>query len=340
MMYMVAGLLVEEITGSSWEHFIQTQIFDRLGMDHSNFSTETTQQSSDFAVPYFYRNGQLKEIPFLKQAGEGENSATGTVGEIWSNISDMVKWLHIHLNGGKIGEQSLISAANLEQMHTPQIFVDNPLAKKWYGGEFNSYGLGWGMRAHKGHFLMEHDGMRDGFYALTSMMPRAKIGIVALSNCDAYYNPVQSNLVPNIVTYTLYDRLLGLEPTDWNVLMKTVYDELSDAAGPYQDQHATGAKHNAPPSHQLQSYLGNYEHPGYGVVSIRTVGEQLQIVINEKLTLPLEHYHYDIFEVIFDEVVDQRQKISFFTDLQGNIAQVAIKMEPRVNDIIFTRLPN
>jgi CubicO group peptidase (beta-lactamase class C family) len=249
----------------------------------------------------------------------------------------MAKWLQLHLNRGKIGEQSLISETNLEQMHTPQIFVDNPLAKKRYGGEFTSYGLGWEIRSHKGHVLVEHNGMTDGFYALTSMLPRAKIGVVALSNCDAYYNPVQSNLVPNIVVYTLYDRLLGLDPTDWQERMKTVYDELSDAVG--SNQELPTADH-VPPSHPIESYLGDYEHLGYGMVSIRQVDEQLQMVINDKLILSLEHWCYDIFEAIYDEIVNQRQKISFCTDLQGDIAQVAIKMEPKVTDIIFTRVPN
>jgi CubicO group peptidase (beta-lactamase class C family) len=334
IMVMVAGMLVEEVAGTSWEQFVQTRIFDRVGMTHSNFSTEVTQQVADFATPYLYRDNQLKEIPFLKQ--DGENCSTGPAGNICSCASDMAKWLQLHLNRGKIGEESFISEANLAQMYTPQIFVDDPLAKKWYGGEFPSYGLGWGVRSHKGHVLVEHDGMTDGFYALTSMLPQAKIGIVALSNSDAYYNPVQSNLVPNIVAYTLYDRLLGLEPTDWQGRMKAVYDELLDATELNQESPSAEP---VPPSHPIESYLGDYEHRSYGVVSIRKVGEQLQMVINDKLILPLEHWRYDIFEVIY-EIVNQRQKISFYTDLQGDIAQVAIKMEPKVADIIFARVPN
>jgi hypothetical protein len=75
------------------------------------------------------------------------------------------------------------------------------------------------------------------------------------------------------------------------------------------------------------------------VVSIRKADNQLQIVINDKLTLSLEHYHYDIFEANLERF-DYRLKLSFATDLKGNIAQVAIQMEPMVKDIIFTRLPD
>lgn len=332
LMYMVAGRLIEERTGLSWEHFVQTRIFDRLAMVHSNFSTETTRHAPDFAAPYWYRDAQLQEIPFLKQAGE--HGGTGPAGNICSCARDLAHWLLVHLNRGQMGERALISEANLAPMHTPQIFVDDPLAKKRYGGEFMSYGLGWGMRSHKGYFLVEHDGMTDGFYALISMLPRAQLGVVALSNCDAYYAPIQTNLVPNIVAYTLYDRLLGLEPTDWNERLKRINDELFAATRP---PPAVRVSEPAPPSHRIEAYLGDYGHPGYGVVSIRQVGEQLRLVINDTLTLPLEHCYYDIFEALF-EVVNQRQKISFMTNLQGQIAQIAIRMEPKVNDIIFTRL--
>ena len=53
--------------------------------------------------------------------------------------------------------------------------------------------------------------MTDGFYSLVSLMPRHKIGIVALSNGDAYWDAPQANLVPNIISYSIYDQLLGLE---------------------------------------------------------------------------------------------------------------------------------
>jgi len=332
LMYTVAGILAEEITGKSWEDFVQNQIFDQLGMCHSNFSTVTTRQSSDFASPHLYRDGQLNVIPFLEQQG------IGPAGNICSCASDLTKWLQVQLNHGKIGEQVLVSQATLEQMHAPQIFVDDEVGRNRYGYEFTSYGLGWRMRSHKGHFLVEHDGMTDGFYALVSFMPRYNVGIVALSNCDAYYNPVQSNLAPNIITYSIYDRLLGLECSDWNALMKAACEEQAERLRSFPEaQSAAQLKLDAPASHPIESYVGEYEHPGYGVVSIEKAGETLRMVINGKLTLSLEHCYYDIFDAIF-EVTDQRQKISFLTDLEGNIFQIACRMEPRVNEIIFKRI--
>jgi len=332
IMYMVAGLLAGDMVGTSWEEFVQTRIFDQLDMKYSNLSTVVTQKSGNFATPYLYRDGQLKDIPFFE--ADGEKDAVGPAGNIISCVRDMAKWLQLQTNGGKLGELQFISAANLEQMHTPHIFVDDPQARNRFGYEFTSYGLGWGMRSHKGEVLVQHGGAIDGFASFASLMPRHNLGIVVLSNSDAYYNPA-----PNLVTCTIYDRLLELEQTDWNELVKPYYDEIVEAEKQSKEKSSAERKTEAPPSHPVEAYLGNYEHPGYGKVSIRKDDDQLRMIVNDKLTLSLEHYHYDIFEAYFEKF-DYLVKLSFSSDLKGNISQVAIQMEPMVKDIIFNRLPD
>ena len=93
-------------------------------MNRSNFSTEITQNSSDFATPYLYRQEQIKEIPFLKI--NGEKSGTSPAGGICSCVKDMAMWVQLQLNKGKIGDDILVSEVNLDQMHSPQIYIDDP----------------------------------------------------------------------------------------------------------------------------------------------------------------------------------------------------------------------
>lgn len=116
LMFAVAGVLVEEIAGISWEQFVQTRIFNRLGMNRTNFSTETTQHSSDFAMPYLVRQGQFKEIPFQKH--NGEESGTRPAGGICSCVKDMAKWVQLQLNKGKMGDDLLVFDARLIEKFT------------------------------------------------------------------------------------------------------------------------------------------------------------------------------------------------------------------------------
>jgi hypothetical protein len=216
-------------------------------------------------------------------------------------------------------------------MHTPHIFASP--TKNQLGQEFISYGLGWGMCSHKGKVLLEHGGGIDGFGSLVSFMPHHHLGVVVLSNGDGSHNPV-----PFLISYAIYDRLLGLEPTDWNGIFTTQQREWEEAQKRSQEKAVVERQKDAPPTHPIESYLGDYEHPGYGIVSIRMVDEQLQMVINDKLTLPLVHYYYDVFAATIVQF-DARIKFSFSTDLKGNIASLAIQLELEVKDIVFIRKP-
>jgi hypothetical protein len=55
----------------------------------------------------------------------------------------------------------------------------------------------------------------------------------------------------------------------------------------------------------------------------------------------MKHYHYDVFEVPFDpQDPFAKQKLSFFGDLNGDISSLSMPLEPRVKDIVFTRMPD
>ena len=90
------------------------------------------------------------------------------------------------------------------------------------------------------------------------------------------------------------------------------------------------------PSHALDAYTGDFEHPGYGTVSILLDGEQLKATFNA-IIFPLMHYHYDIFEATFERF-DLQVKVSFSTNIKGDIESVAIPFEPTAKEIIFKRV--
>ena len=64
LMYAVAGLVIERVTGQTWEDFVQSRIFDPIGMNLSNFSVDDSQKSNDYASPHSERNEQTAVIPF------------------------------------------------------------------------------------------------------------------------------------------------------------------------------------------------------------------------------------------------------------------------------------
>jgi CubicO group peptidase (beta-lactamase class C family) len=331
MMYMVAGVLIHRLSGMTWEAFVRSRIFEPLGMARSNTSTAVTQADPDHSRPYLYRKETLEEIPYYETNDDSE--ATGPAGTINSCSADMAQWLLVHTQGGKAGESSFVSPHNLDEMHKPQIFIDDPQVRLRLGFDFLSYGLGWFMRSYKGHMLLSHGGNIDGFSSLASFLPRHNLGVVVLSNGEGVHNNI-----PSVISWTIYDRLLGLEASDWNAVAKKLVDEMLQA-GEQSKQLTSLQRRQAPPSHPLEEYLGDYEHPGYGVYSVRPNQAGLELVMNDKISLKLEHYHYDIFEAELARF-DIRLKLAFSTDTKGNLAGFATQVEELAKEIFFARLPD
>jgi CubicO group peptidase (beta-lactamase class C family) len=332
LMFMTAGYIAGLLNGTSWEDAITQHIFKPLGMTGTNFSELETQNSADFGEPY--RKGsdlkaELKRIPFDAQCPN--RCAMGPAGEINSNVTDMSKYLLFHMNRGKVDGKQLLSENNSVQMQTPQMAIPGAPAYKEEGE--GSYGMGFFISTYRGHKQVSHGGNIDGFSANLAFLPADKIGVVVLTNLDG-------NPTPAIVTNSVYDRLLGLDQVPWNQRLLA-----SEAGGKKSEQEAkekgySSRKLGTHLSHDLKDYAGDYSNPGYGTVTIAVDGDKFTLTFN-KITKPLEHYHYDQFQVPADPLDPfQKMKVMFLTDMEGEISSLSMPLQPDVKDIVFTRLPD
>jgi CubicO group peptidase (beta-lactamase class C family) len=107
-------VIIEELSGMSYNEFIQTRIFDPLNMNNANFSITDMQKTSDFAKPYKEEEGKVVECEFI------DNDVVSGAGCINASIEDMGKWLQFHLNLGKINDQRLNGEAFIEPIQDVQ----------------------------------------------------------------------------------------------------------------------------------------------------------------------------------------------------------------------------
>lgn len=325
-MYMTAGYLAGIVQGVEWEDVVRERIFKPLGMTHSQFSVDESQATSDFALPYDEKAGEIKEIPF-------RNITTiGPAGSINSNLVDMIKWVQLQLDLGKVGEQVIISETNIKQLHAPQMICNDPLWGEYFGSPVVSYGMGWFMNSFRDQFLIHHGGNIDGFSALVSFMPGQNAGMVALTNLNG-------NNLTQTVTYAFYDRLLGGEGKDWHTYYKGFHDKVKEQAEKAKAESASDRVEGTQPAHALDAYVGEYENPAYGVCTISQRDDGSLLTTYNRLEMPTAHYHYDIFEATL-ESNETNFKLAFTTDLKGNVASVAIQLEPSVSASVFTRMPD
>lgn len=326
MLVMTAGYLVGKVSGGSWEDFVRHRIFEPLQMNSTNFSVLDSQKSSDFAHPYRKdeHGGEVSETPFHVM------SAIGPAGSINSNVEDMARYAVFQLGKGKVGDHQLVSEANLNLNHTAQVPMPGGAPSKEIGPR--SYAMGWVISSYRGHPLWWHNGGIDGFYALLSLLPDQNLGVVILTNL------LDDDPAPEIVQYHIYDQLLGLDTIDWSKQFQERESKQKAAEDEENKKKLSGRKANKHPSHELKDYAGRYENPGYGVITVQPAGDGFTATLN-KLSFPLHHYHYDVFESPpnFTGAVDIG-KLRFLSNMSGEIDGIAAPFEPEAPEIIFSRV--
>jgi len=331
LMYMAASVIIEEVSGINYNEFIQTCIFDPLGMDNANFSLTDMQKASDFAKPYKESNGQLVECEFVN------NDMASGAGCINASIDDMGKWLQFHLNQGKISDHQLVSSDNLKKTHHPVVVVSTGSDfdywmpdQKWI--RLNTYALGWAGQMYRGYRVVYHEGGIDGATSMMSFLPDDNVGVAVMVNKS-------NSFLPTIVTYHVLDRILGLEPVDWNEMLKPIDDETKKITIESGAQSQELRIPNTNPSHPLHEYAGMYHHPGYGNVEIFCrEGKELAATLGGATCL-LQYYHYDTFQFEYSRF-DWKELLTFQTDSSGDIIGFTIKLEALIAPITFDRLPD
>ncbi len=322
LMYMTAGYLAGQIAGRNWEALVAERIFEPLDMSRSNFSVEDSQKDDDFAYPHTEIDDLLKQIDFRNI------DEIGPAGSINSSVEEMIRYVQLHMNKGKLGEEQLLSSNNAEQMQMPQMAMRGTIQYDELG--HTSYGMGFFVTSYRGRKLVHHGGGIDGFISLLSFMPSENVGMIVLTNKSG------NNPVPTIVTRGVYDRVLELDPVDWVGRTKEQQAEGEDSE--QEGEEESGQVEGTSLSHDLEAYVGNYSHPAYGVVNIEANGDGLAATFND-MAVQLKHFHYDVFEIAEDPMVPvSGVKVMFRYDRQGDIEELHVPLEPAVDDIIFKRV--
>ena len=152
----LAGLLIEDVTGSSYSNYIHTHIFKPLEMKSARIMTKSGDEAG-VAIPYEIEDGKAQRINF-------EWYATPPVASAVVSANDMGKLL-IDLTSVK---PKLLSRSTLQQMFSTQATL-NPSVPGW--------GYGFQLDEFNGNKIAEHGGDIGGFAGLLSIVPEKRLGI-------------------------------------------------------------------------------------------------------------------------------------------------------------------
>ena len=324
LMLLTAGCLAERVSGKSWEELVRARILAPLGMKRSNFSVLDSQKDADHAEPYELVEEKLRHMPFR------DITIIGPAGAINSSANEMAKWVALQLGGGAFEGKQLIQKPTLADIHTPRMNLGAASPEEPETVPVG-YALAWFVDDYRGHLRVHHGGNIDGFSALVALLPQDDLGFVVLTNMNAA-------ALPDLVVKHATDRLLKLETKDWNKQALARRDAGLASAKEAETKKKGERKSGTTPSHPLADFAGEYEHPGYGVIQVTLAGEKLKLEYND-IPGPLEHWHYDVFNVTRDEKdhTFEDQKVMFVTGMDGEVEGLRVSVEPAIDDLVFKR---
>lgn len=317
-MYAVAGLVIEKVSGKTWEEFVDERIFKPLGMNGSNFSVEVSSQADDFASPHTEKNEQIEVIAFRNI------SNMGPAGSINSSVKDMVKWVEIQLAEGDLNGRPLIRKDTLNDMH----LVHMPVHAQFFE-DFFGYGLGWFTGLHDGHYTVVHGGGIDGFISMVTLYPKEKIGVVVLTNSDS------CGLFPTMAAYKIADILLGKVDDAWLSVVEEKGKKMKEMMKKSQNVEVASSKSNF--LRPMALYAGEFEHPGYGTIEIALNDDSL-VASHNDIRYGVSHTGYDYVNLSM-ESREEAQKLggSFVANRAGDISELHVSFEAQLEPIVFKR---
>ena len=326
MMYSGAGYSIQLLSGKPWQSFVTEHLLQPLGMTSTTFTIEDMVKLPEPGVPFTERrdNTELYRIPYYSDA-----IGVAPAGAINSNIVDMSHWLIALMNDGMYNGKQVIPKSVIRQTMAPSIALPNTtLEVRGWGELINSYyGMGRWVGSYRGHILAYHGGDLPGFHSQVSTMPYDSIGVIVLVIGD-HAAPLY-----NIVSYNVYERLLGMSLTPWSERQNTIRLKNKEANKAARTKAGAGLVPNTKPSHPIADYIGEYEHPAYGVLTV-SQGDTSLMFDFHKIKMPLSHFHYDRFDTPDDEQ-DGKWSVNFLTNPQGEIDKAELSLDEAA--VQFTR---
>jgi len=323
LMYMTAGLLIEQITGMNWECFVRERILGPLGMARTTVDVRTSQDDDDYALPYRLHRNRAVLAGFYTQG------AIAPAGGLNSCADEMAQWLKLNLRSGRIGRRRIVSAETLRTIHSPHAVVSGDAP--WPEFHHPTYALGWEVQCYRGRRVLRHGGNIRGFSSHAWIMPKEGIGLAVLTNMTA-------QPVPALVACYAADRLLGVRPAPWFARFKKARDKQKRDKAAERRRAARKRARGTRPSHPASDYAGEYKHPAYGTVAVQLKAGKLH-ALHYGVRKALRHYHHDVFDCdgLF---LEEKRRLSFLSNAEGVIDRLTVPLEPEVEPIVFVRRPS
>ncbi|NMH86997.1 serine hydrolase [Flavivirga sp. Y03] len=243
---IIAGLVVDEVTGNTWKDEMKRYIFEPLKMN--NTSTYVTDFDFNEIRPSVTAT---KEIGIIETGFYKKDITMHASGGIISTLNDLSKWLNVNMKQDEI----LLSKNSWADLHTSTTEQD----REYFTYKRIGYSLGWDIAKYQNNTILTRFGGLAGISFHISFLPNKNIGIIAFSTDS------RANILPHLMANYAYNQLNSLPADSIFKEEKKKFSEVFEKKNKKLDFNASDILENDP-SHSI---LGVYQNKlGWPKISI------------------------------------------------------------------------
>ena len=207
---IIAGMVVENVTGKTWKSGIKDYIFTPLKMDN------TSANVSDYELKDIRPSLTVsKEKGIIEKGFYKRDITMHAAGGIISTINDLSNWLSANIREDNI----LLNKKSWLDLHTST----TPQDREYFTYHRTGYSLGWDIAEYQKEKILTRFGGLGGIHFHISFMPKKKIGIIAFSNDN------RVNLLSHLMANYAYNLINGLPADSIFNIEKPKFDNSFEA---------------------------------------------------------------------------------------------------------------
>jgi len=317
--YNVAAMAIDARRPEGWKEYLRRAVYQPAGL-HDTYAVVTGLDPARIARPHrLTADGTFERQPFEKR-----DATMNAAGGHLSTLSDLSRWITVHMDGGMLDGRRVFPEAVVRRSHELLARRESEFAVFQRAG----WGLGWDIGRYEGEPIVSRFGGYVGFRSHISFLPARRVGVVAQTN-----GGTAGPLTDFIAAY-VYDLAAGRPDADARA------EERLAGAAPALERARTAAREDrarraARPQtlpRPLADYTGSFESPALGRMEWRVENGALRA-------------RFGVLEPaveVFDAAAGQLRM-----QLPGNGEVVAFVFEGdgpatglRFRDYVFARLPD
>lgn len=174
--YVIAGAMLEQVMGESWESLIAAEVFEPLNMASAGFGPPGSVDEID--QPRGHRGGMFDGLNAVPPGPRADNPPVlGPAGTVHISLTDLGRYLDAHMAGDRGEAGDYLTSESWQTLHTPP-----------FGGD---YALGWGVQDGR----LRHAGSNTMWFVRIMMEPQADRAVVVAFN-DGRVDQVAPAMAP------------------------------------------------------------------------------------------------------------------------------------------------